>query len=258
MINKFKSFSWRRLSVAAGAVLFVGGAYAEVASPVVTVPALEAAEVSSLAALIERCAPTVHPDTMTAIISAESRGHQFAIADAGPVNLPWAQRKHLVRSHYLGSVDEAEAKATSLIANGHTVSLGLAQINDRNLSKLGLSIRDVFEPCANLAAGGKILTEFYLRAVKEFGGGERALRASISAYNSGSWIRGEKEGYVGLVYNQAGKPLKLQTAAIVPKIQPGQQKNNAVTGGQRAASAAGNSSQGRSFAMSARGFSSPE
>lgn len=169
-------------------------------------------------ALIARCAPTVHPETMAAVISAESRGHQFAIADAGPVNLPWAQRKHLVRSFYLGSVDLSVAKAEELIASGHTVSLGISQINDRNLKSLGLSIKDVFDPCTNIAAGGKILTGFYQRAVRSFGPGPIALRAALSGYNSGDWLRGDRDGYVDLVYKQVGRPLNMQTAVIVPKI----------------------------------------
>lgn len=172
--------------------------------------------------LIAQCAPTVHPETMAAVISAESRGHQFAIADAGPKNMPWAQRKHLVRSYYMGSIDSAVAMATRLIANGHTVSLGPAQVNDRNLPAFGLSIRDAFNPCTNVAVGGKILTDFYAKAVREFGVGPRALRAALSAYNSGSWIRGEKDGYVKLVFNQLGRPLTLNSmgrtapVALVP------------------------------------------
>lgn len=168
------------------------------------------------AQLIAQCAPTVHPETMAAVISAESRGHQFAIADAGPKNMPWAQRKQLVRSYYMGSVDSAVAMATSLIANGHTVSLGPAQVNDRNLPAFGLSIRDVFDPCTNIAVGGRILTNFYGQAVRQFGAGPRALRAALSAYNSGSWIRGERDGYVSLVYQQLGKPLTLRTTASMP------------------------------------------
>ena len=168
-------------------------------------------------AFLARCAPTVHPETMAAVISAESRGHQFAIADAGPVNLPWSQRKTMVRSFYFGSALEAAGKANELIAAGHTVSLGPAQINDRNLASLGLSVESVFEPCANVAAGGRILTNFYQRASKEFGPGGRALRAALSAYNSGDWLRGEKEGYVDLVIRQVGRPLDLQSGARTAK-----------------------------------------
>lgn len=166
----------------------------------------------ALAALLTRCAPQVHPETMAAIVSAESRGHQFAIADAGPVHLPWAQRKHLVRSLYPSSLEEAMRTAQSLIANGHTVSLGVAQVNDRNLRRLGLSLRDLFEPCQNIAAGAAILTEFYIRAESKFGKGTpKALRAALSAYNSGDWLRGERDGYVDLVYKQVGKPLAIRT-----------------------------------------------
>lgn len=166
-----------------------------------------------LSMLLTQCAPTVHPETMAAVISAESRGHQFAIADAGPKNMPWAKRKNLVRSYYMDSLDSAVAKANSLIASGHTVSLGLSQVNDRNLPALGLTVRDVFDSCKNLSAGGKIFTDDYVRAVQQFGPGQRALRAALSAYNSGDWVRGERDGYVNLVFNQRGKPLTLKTVS---------------------------------------------
>lgn len=167
--------------------------------------------------LLQRCASSVHPKTMAAVIAAESKGHPFAIADAGPVRLPWEKRKHMVRSFYEPSLDAATERANKLIAAGHTVSLGLAQINDRNLSALGLSVRQVFEPCANVRAGAKILTAFYSKASASFGSGERALRAAISAYNSGDWLRGEKDGYVAAVYRKAG--VKLTTPAVsVPAI----------------------------------------
>jgi len=167
----------------------------------------------ALADLITKCAPTVHPETMAALVSGESRGHQYAIADAGPVNLPWAQRKHMVRSIFPKTHEEAVSTAQSLIASGHTVSLGFAQINDRNLRKLGISLNDIFTPCTNLAAGGRVLTEFYGRAVTKFGPGTQALRASLSAYNSGDWFRGEKDGYVDMVYRQVGKPLAISAGA---------------------------------------------
>lgn len=174
--------------------------------------------VPELNALIARCAPTVHPETMAAVVSAESRGHQFAIADAGPVKLPWAQRKALVRSIYPISLQEAVTTAQALIANGHTVSLGVAQVNDRNLARMGVTIRDMFDPCVNIAVGGKILTDFYQRAVAKFGNGPAALQAALSAYNSGDWSRGAKDGYVALVYKQLGKPLSIRAERVVPRM----------------------------------------
>lgn len=166
-----------------------------------------------LSAMLAQCAPSVHPETMAAIVSAESRGHRYAIADAGPRNLPWAKRKKLVRSFYESSLDSAVARVNGLLAQGHTVSMGPAQVNDRNLPALGMTVRDAFDSCKNVAAGGRILTVFYVEAAKQYGPGSRALRAALSAYNSGSFVRGEKDGYVDLVFKQRGKPLELKTGA---------------------------------------------
>lgn len=164
--------------------------------------------------LLKRCAPNIHPETMRAVLSAESKGNALAVADAGPVALPWSERKHLVRSHYPGSLPEAVTLVKGLLANGHTVSLGLSQINDRNLSALGVSIEEVFEPCANVAAGARVLSECYGRASKEFGPGARALRAALSCYNSGSFVRGERDGYVDLVYQNKDKPLLIRESGV--------------------------------------------
>lgn len=197
--------------IASGVIAMLGNGQAQAQ---VVVPGVD----PELSALIARCAPTVHPETMAAVVSAESRGHQFAIADAGPVKLPWAQRKALVRSIYPGSLQEAVSTAQALIANGHTVSLGVAQVNDRNLARMGVSIRDMFDPCMNIAVGGKILTNFYEKAVTKFGNGPAALQAALSAYNSGDWSRGAKDGYVALVYKQLGKPLSIRAERFVPRM----------------------------------------
>ena len=199
--------------------------------------------------LIARCAPTVHPETMAAVISAESRGNQFAIADAGPVALPWSQRKHLVRSHYPESLEAAVATASELVRKGHTVSLGLSQINDRNLSRYGVSIRDVFDPCVNVSVGGRILTDFYTRAVVKFGQNAAALQAALSGYNSGDWVRGARDGYVGLVYKQVGKPLAIKTSGMVPALRAMPSLTGAIVQASTSPMVGG-----REFAMSSRAF----
>lgn len=172
------------------------------------------ADDGGMADLLQRCAPGVGMVTMSSIIKVESHGHAFALADAGPVNLPWSVRKNLVRSFFPGSVAEAAQLARDLIARGHTVSLGLAQVNDRNLARMGLTIEQVLDPCTNVATGARILTDFYGRAVQVYGPGERALRAAISAYNSGDFERGESNGYVGLVYSAAGAVPSLSTSPV--------------------------------------------
>lgn len=194
--------------IAAGALFPLAGFCAAAGAPAGVDPAL--------AALITRCAPSVAPGTMSAVISAESRGNIYAIADAGPVRLPWSQRKHLVRSFNMGSLREAVAKAHELLSQGHTVSLGLTQVNDRNLPSLGLNLEQVFEPCTNIAAGARILTGFYQSASRKFGPGPRALHAALSAYNSGDFTRGARDGYVHLVYKQAGRSLTLRTERSAP------------------------------------------
>jgi type IV secretion system protein VirB1 len=155
-------------------------------------------------ALMAECAPTVHWSTMSAIVKVESAGKAFALADAGPLNVPYAQRKYMVHSYFPSSLDEASQLARALIADGHTVSLGLSQVNDRNLDHYGLTIEQAFDPCTNLATGAKILTDFYKRASNQYGEGKEALQAAISAYNSGSFERGISNGYVGQVYAAAG------------------------------------------------------
>lgn len=184
---------------------------------------------SDMSDLIERCAPRVHPETMSALISAESKGNQFDIADAGPLNMPWRDRKRLVRTLHYNNIDEAVNEAMTLIESGHTVSLGLTQVNDRNLKALGITIRDAFNACVNIAAGGKIFTAYYVQAARQFGPGGRAMRAALSAYNSGDWWRGEGDGYVDLVLNQRGKRLNLRSGSTsvhqAPGIEGGALKN---------------------------------
>lgn len=203
-------------------------------------------------ALLERCAPDVHPETMAAVMRAESGGHQFAVADAGLKALPWSKRKAMVRSYYFGTVAEAATKARGLIAAGHTVSLGVAQLNDRQLPALGLTIEAAFEPCTNLWGGNRILAGCYERAVRQLGAGPRALRAALSCYNSGDFERGDKDGYVARVVHQVGRGLELRGggtgAPVVPALSSAAQgpwwQSIGVRGGGR----------GREFTMSARDF----
>ncbi|MDR5791706.1 lytic transglycosylase domain-containing protein [Caballeronia sp. LP003] len=165
--------------------------------------------------LLAECAPNVHWSTMSAIVKVESSGKAYALADAGPLNVPYEQRKNMVRSYFPSSLDDAAQLARDLISNGHTVSLGLAQVNDRNLSHYGLTIEQALDPCTNLATGAKILSRFYQKASKQFGEGQQALEAAISAYNSGSFERGISNGYVGQVYRAAGYVPALTTAPAV-------------------------------------------
>ena len=85
--------------------------------------------------------------------------------------------------------NEADARklARSLIIDrGHSVDLGLMQINSANLLRIGMSIDDAFDACHSIAASARILKDGY----------QQALREAFSRYNTGSPVRGFANGYV--------------------------------------------------------------
>jgi type IV secretion system protein VirB1 len=146
-----------------------------------------------------QCAPNVAPQTTLAIIRVESAGNPWALG----VNA--ARRVQPPRAP--ASRDEAQRWAARYIAAGYSVDMGLMQVNSRHLSRLGLRVEDVFDPCLNIAAGARILSEFYGGAAARMGEGQGALRAAISAYNTGNHISGVRNGYVRKVSVAAWKPL---------------------------------------------------
>lgn len=143
--------------------------------------------------VIMLCAPQVAPVTMAAIVQQESGGKPWTINDNT------AGRRYVL-------IDEASAVALArrLIAQRHSIDLGLAQINNGNLGWLKVPVEKIFDPCTNLRAGQQVL----MSAWKQAGGN---LQGALQAYNSGRTI-GEK--YAAGVYRQAG--------VIVPAIPGGQ------------------------------------
>lgn len=162
-----------------------------------------ASEAIDLQALMERCAPGVHPETMRAIVKQESMARPFALSDDGPMHLPWSQRKRMLRSFYPHDKAGAVAMATALIKQGHLVGIGLTQISSRHLTARGISVASAFDPCTNLKYGAQILTEFYTEARKTRDP-DSALLAAISAYNTGSFVGGLQNGYVEKVLKRGG------------------------------------------------------
>ncbi len=139
--------------------------------------------------LLLACAPNVAPATITAIIGVESRGNPLAINVNGGS-----------RPRAAGDAREAAKIARAAIAAGYSVDLGLMQVNSRNLSKLGYTVEEMFEPCTNLQAGAAILSANYTTAAARHGDGQEALRAALSAYNTGNFRNGFLNGYVAKYY----------------------------------------------------------
>jgi type IV secretion system protein VirB1 len=131
--------------------------------------------VLTLAASLASCAQGVSPRTMAAVVSVESGGWPLTIHD-----------NSADRSYTFTDRHKAVSTADVLLAAGHNVDLGLAQINSSNLAALGLTPAQTFDSCTNLHAGATILRRAYISAVRRFGAGQTALRFALSAYNSGS------------------------------------------------------------------------
>lgn len=116
---------------------------------------------------------------------------------------------------------EAIRTAERLIRQGHSVDLGLGQINSRNLGWLGLSIAEAFDPCRNLAAAAKVLEHGFVGAARS-APQQQALRMAFSAYNTGDYGRGFRNGYVAKVEAAAARlgPELAGASAPTPRPSP--------------------------------------
>jgi type IV secretion system protein VirB1 len=146
---------------------------------------------TAILALASQCAPGVAPETVLAIIQTESSRYPLALNINGG-RQPARQ----------SNAADASATARRYVAAGYSVDLGLGQINSRNMRWLGLTWDNVFDPCTNVAALGRVLTTNY-NAVKAGRDPQTALRVALSMYNTGSQTRGFHNGYVAKVLGNA-------------------------------------------------------
>jgi type IV secretion system protein VirB1 len=175
--------------------------------------------------LAMQCASNIAPQTVAAIVHTESRGNPLALNVNGT--------RQPTRPT---SVANAVATARRFVAAGYSVDLGLGQINSRNMRRLGLTWKTVFDPCTNIAALGQILTQNY-RAVANGRHPQTALRLAISLYNTGSTSRGFRNGYVAKVVRNAG------VADILTADYPEPAPSPAITDDVRRAAIAENAPQ---------------
>jgi type IV secretion system protein VirB1 len=141
---------------------------------------------SEFQALVQRCAPAVHPMTMAAVMRVESTFNPFAIGVVGGR----LERQPANKS-------EAVATAKALEAAGYNFSLGVAQVNRYNLPKYGLDYESACEPCANLRAASLILKDCYDRAKTKGLSDQDALQAAFSCYYSGNFSTGFRPDFIG-------------------------------------------------------------
>ncbi len=156
-----------------------------------------------LAALIRSCAPHVDVVTESAIVTVESRANPWAIADADT---------H--RSYRPRSLADARATASSLLAAGHRVAVGLGQV----LMPLHSSdVDELLDPCQNLALSERVLAADYAQqyratsASTEGAHQQLALDRAFSEYNSGDPT--VAPGYVRLIRAALSTPYVKRTVS---------------------------------------------
>jgi type IV secretion system protein VirB1 len=157
------------------------------------------------------CAPRVAPETLAAVARTESRFNELSINDN-------TTRQAIATANR----DEAVAAATKAIAQRHSVDLGLMQVNSGNLSSLGLSVADAFDPCRSLAAAETLLVQGYAPG-SQAPDQQTALLRTLSRYNTGDPAKGFANGYVARVQASAEivvPAIRLRGEALRPEPIP--------------------------------------
>lgn len=173
-----------------------------VVASIISVPAFaDPFSVSVFGQLALRCGPSVAPSTLASIAGIESAFEPLSINDntTGTSGVPATR-------------DIAVQIASQMLKAGHSVDIGIMQINSANFGRLGLTLKAAFDPCTSVAAGAAVLAADYT------GGNthqkqQSALRIALSKYNTGDAQRGFANGYVHKV--------ELAAARIVPALDVG-------------------------------------
>jgi type IV secretion system protein VirB1 len=168
----------------------------------ISVPACaDPLSVGAFGQLALRCGPSVAPSTLASIARTESAFEPLSINDntTGTRGVPVTR-------------DIAIQIAAKLLEAGHSVDIGIMQINSANFSGLGLTLEAAFDPCKSVAAGAAVLAGGYAGGATHEGQ-QSALRVALSKYNTGDAQRGFANGYVHKVELAAGR--------IVPALDVG-------------------------------------
>lgn len=187
--------------------------------------------------MMKTCAPNVAPATLQKVVQVESAGNPLAlnvnvkwvierdkqgkpVMVAGDDGKPKPKRKKVAFKSPIAikTAQDAVTVAYMAIAAGHSVDLGYMQVNSSNLRSLGYTVEDMFDTCKNLAAGARVLTAFYSNALPKYHTEQAALRAALSAYNTGDFSKGFLNGY--LARYGVGQPPAVHVPAFNPYTAP--------------------------------------
>jgi type IV secretion system protein VirB1 len=183
-----------------------------------------------LAPLVRACAPDIAPETMVAIVEVESGGDPLAISVVGAK----------LKAPPTNAVEAIEV-AQQLEDLGKTFFVGIAQLPAKDLSKLGLTYEQAFDPCENLKAAAQKLTVCYQKAKKRsaFVEDQTALSDALSCFKFGNFKKGYQAPKNTLSYvdqvRAAVQPLPPYTVpsllAPLPFLPPGPVSITAVVPG---------------------------
>jgi type IV secretion system protein VirB1 len=148
-----------------------------------------------------RCENSVAPQTLLAVAKVESNLGLFPIHD-----------NTTGRSYNPPSQSEALEIAQDLTSLNHSIDLGIMQINNANLRAFRMRVEDAFNPCRSMDAAATILSLDY-EGGDDVAEQQKALRAALSAYNTGNDSDGFRNGYVHRV--------EVAAREIVPAIETG-------------------------------------
>ena len=133
------------------------------------------------------CAPGVELPTLRAVAAVESHFNPLAVRDN-------TAHESLIPQ----TLPAAATLARTRVKMGHSVDIGLMQINSDNLASLGMSVEDALDECRSLAAGGRILRSA-LAAGSSESERQAAIMIALSRYNTGRALAGVVNGYASQV-----------------------------------------------------------
>ena len=137
---------------------------------------------------IEQCKnPTVPTSIIKMIVQEESSKNPYA------VNVNKDGKSFI--SFIPKTKNEAITIAQIYINAGFSVDVGYMQLNSDNFKQLNTTLENALEPCKNIYLSSTIFYNFYKDTSKKDSSITR-VQKSLSAYNTGSYELGFKNGYV--------------------------------------------------------------
>lgn len=170
----------------------------------------------NLALLILQCATPVAQVKMPAIIKTESQNNPLAIGLNKGYKLKFQPK----------DPEQAKNWVEYLEKNDYNFDVGLAQINIKNIKKYGYTAKDLLDPCVNITVGSDILANNYKNAMSGSTSSTEGWQKAISAYNTGNFTSGMRNGYVAKV-NANSQKLALNDKDIPPIVGIEQSNNSA-------------------------------